>query len=94
MKILIREIKIPQPLSQATASNHSKVFTFTILLREGRTGEASESSNETMLCLQPLNKASLTSPMTFHFRVPFCYTFTSLSYDSKGYILRMKEWLW
>jgi hypothetical protein len=34
------EIKIPRPLSQATTSKHSNAFTFTLLLSEGRAGEA------------------------------------------------------
>jgi hypothetical protein len=37
---LIRKIKIPRPLSQATASNSSNVFTSISPLSEGRAGEA------------------------------------------------------
>lgn len=32
--------KIPWPLSEAIASNHSIVFTFTLLLSQGREGDA------------------------------------------------------
>jgi hypothetical protein len=47
MKFYINsEIKIPRPLSQATASNHANIFTFTLPLSEGRTGEAWEPSNK------------------------------------------------
>jgi hypothetical protein len=36
-------------MSQATDSNHSNAFTFTLLLSEGRAGEAWESSYKIML---------------------------------------------
>jgi hypothetical protein len=36
----IHKIEIPRPLSRATASNHSKVFPFTLLLSEEREGGA------------------------------------------------------
>jgi hypothetical protein len=39
------EIKAPRSLSQATVSNHHNVFTFTLLLSEGRAGEAWEPSH-------------------------------------------------
>jgi hypothetical protein len=51
----------------STASNHSDVFTFTLLLREGRAGEAWEPSNKTILFLDLISKKSLISPMTFQF---------------------------
>jgi hypothetical protein len=38
-------IQNPAPLSQATTYNHDNVFTFTLLLSEGRAGEAWEPSN-------------------------------------------------
>jgi hypothetical protein len=40
-----------RPLSQASASNHSNVFTFTLPLTEGRAGEATEPSNKMSLFL-------------------------------------------
>jgi hypothetical protein len=58
---------------QATASNHSNVFTFTLLLAEGREGEAWESSNIIILFSSPHNKVSFISPTTFHFHLLFCY---------------------
>jgi hypothetical protein len=67
----ISETKIPRPLSEATASKHSTAFTFTLLLSEGRAGEAWEPSYKMMLFLPPHNKVSLTYPMTFHFYLLF-----------------------
>jgi hypothetical protein len=45
----MQKIKIPRPHSQATAYNHPKVFTFTLLLSDGQMGESWEPSNKTML---------------------------------------------
>jgi hypothetical protein len=59
--ILNLKSKFRGPLSQATTSNNSNVFTFTLLLSEGRAGEAWEPSYKMMLfplptikCLQSL----------------------------------------
>jgi hypothetical protein len=71
---LIQKIKIPRPLSQATACNESNAFTFTLPLSEGRTGEAREPSDKTMVFIPPRSKLSLTSPMTFQVHLLFCYT--------------------
>jgi hypothetical protein len=37
---LTQKTKIRRPLSQATAPNHSNVFTFVMLLSEGQAGKA------------------------------------------------------
>jgi hypothetical protein len=74
----VQEIKIPQPLSEATVSNHSNVFSFALLLPEVRAGEAWEPSNKTMLFLRLHSKIFLTFPMTFHFHLLFYYTCLSL----------------
>jgi hypothetical protein len=42
------------PLSTAIISNYSNVLIFILTLSEGRTGEAWEPSNKTMLFLPPL----------------------------------------
>jgi hypothetical protein len=52
-------IKIPRLLSQATASNHSSVFTSSLLLSEGRAGEAWEPSNKRCSFSLPTIKVSL-----------------------------------
>jgi hypothetical protein len=54
--------------------NHTKVFTFTLLLSEGRQGEACKI----LLLLLPHNKVSLTFSMTFHFHLLFRYAFYPL----------------
>jgi hypothetical protein len=64
---------IPQgPSTEATASNQSSVFTFTLPL--GREGEAWEPSNKMMLLVRPQNKVPLSSPL-LHL---FTYSFTVL----------------
>jgi hypothetical protein len=40
------QTKIPRPLSQAIASNHPHIFTFTLPLTEGRAGDVREPSNK------------------------------------------------
>jgi hypothetical protein len=47
----MQKIKITWPLSQATASSHTNVFTFTLSLSEVGAGEAWEHSNKIMLFL-------------------------------------------
>jgi hypothetical protein len=49
-------------LFQVTACNHSNVLTFTLLLSEGRAGEAWEPFKETTLFRAPHNKVFLTFP--------------------------------
>jgi hypothetical protein len=59
------EIKAPRPLSQATASNHSNAFIFTLT---GRTnGRSLGTFSQTMLFLPPHNKVSLTPPPELYF---------------------------
>jgi hypothetical protein len=61
-------------MSQATASNHSNVFTSTLPLSEGREGEAWEPSDKTMLFLNlPQSVRHLTA-------FPFTYFSAVLSY--------------
>jgi hypothetical protein len=91
MQFDVNSEKNPRPLSQATASNHSNVFTFTLLLSEGRAGEAWEPSNKTMLFLPPRNKVSLTSPMTFHVHLLFCYAFYLFLSDTKPVHILCKQ---
>jgi hypothetical protein len=59
------EIKILWPLSQATASNHSNAFTSTLLLSEGRAGEAWEPSYKMMLFPLPSIKCLSLLPWLF-----------------------------
>jgi hypothetical protein len=59
------EIKAPRPLSQATASNHSKAFAFTLTLTGRTSGRSLGTFSQTMLFLPPHNKVSLTSPQDF-----------------------------
>jgi hypothetical protein len=78
---LIQESKIPRPLSQATASSRPNVFTFTLPLLQGRTGEEWKPSDKMMLsplALAPHIQVSFTSPVTFQFHLLFCYTHHSL----------------
>jgi hypothetical protein len=77
---LIQKIKTPRPLSQATTSNHSDVFTFILPLPKRLPGEAWEPSNKTMLFLffippPPTMRPLTTSVMTFDFHLLFCCTF-------------------
>lgn len=69
----ILEIISQLPLSQTTASSHPSVFTFTLPLPGGRVSDAWEPSNQRMLPLPHRSKVSLTSLMTSHFRLLFCY---------------------
>jgi hypothetical protein len=71
---LIQKIKIPRPLSQATASNHPNAFTFTLLLSEGRASEAWEPSNKrcsfsllTIKCVSLFPGLSLSSSLLLYF---------------------------
>jgi hypothetical protein len=69
------EIKIPRPLSQATASNHPDAFTFTLLLSEGRAGEAWEPCNKRCSFSLPIIKCLSLFPGGF----PFIRSSTILS---------------
>jgi hypothetical protein len=55
-----QKTKIPRTLPQATASNRSNVFIFTLLLPERRKGEDWENFIM-IIFLPPCNKVSLTS---------------------------------
>jgi hypothetical protein len=46
------------PLSEATASNQSIIFSFILLLSKGRNGEVRETFNETMFSPRPLQSVS------------------------------------
>jgi hypothetical protein len=67
---LIQKIKIRRPLSQASWHLH---FHAALIRRPNE--RAREPSNKIMLFLPLRNKLSVTPPMTFHFHLPFCYTF-------------------
>jgi hypothetical protein len=59
------EIKAPRPLSQATVSNHSNAFTFTLTLTGRTSGRSLGTFSQLMLFLPPHNKVSLTSLQDF-----------------------------
>jgi hypothetical protein len=65
--ILNLKSKFRGPLSQATASKHSNAFTFTLLLSEGRAGEAWEPSYKMMLFPFPTIKCLSLLPGLFTF---------------------------
>jgi hypothetical protein len=75
---LVQKIKIPRPLLQSNSSNNSRVFTIIPPLSERWVDESWESPNK-IIRLFPRNKLSLTSPMSFHFQLLFCYTCTPVS---------------
>jgi hypothetical protein len=81
--ILIKKSKIPRPLSQAAVSNHFNVFTFTLPLSEGRTSEAWEPPNKTIPFLPYHSQVPLTSPMSFHFHLPFYHSETLQGHKNK-----------
>jgi hypothetical protein len=84
---IIQKMKIPWPLSESSASYHSNIFTFTVLLSEGRTGEAWESSNKTTLFLSTPNKVYFNFPMNFHFHptlLLYIYIYISVSRTSQS----------
>jgi hypothetical protein len=62
--ILIQQIKIPLPMSQATVSNHRNVI-FELSL-SGLASEAWEPSNNMLLFLPRHSKVSLTFSMTLY----------------------------
>jgi hypothetical protein len=65
--ILNLKSKFRGPLSQATASKHSNAFTFTLVLWEGRAGEAWEPSYKMMLFPLPTIKCLSLLPGRFTF---------------------------
>jgi hypothetical protein len=87
-----QEFKIPRPLSEAIASNHSNVFTFALPLSEGQMGEAWEPSNKMMQFLNfSQNKFSRFSLFTFHSHLLFCYAFSSHLSLTKSEIYHEEE---
>jgi hypothetical protein len=70
---LIQKIKILPPLSQVTATDLSTVFTFTLLLLEGRAGEAWGTSNKIM--------PSLLLAVVSHFSHDFSLSLIILLYS-------------
>jgi hypothetical protein len=70
-------------LSQAVASKHYNFSTSSLLLLGGRTREAWEPPNETML-YPPSNIISVTSLMAFHFHLLLCYNSFSLPDASRN----------
>jgi hypothetical protein len=72
---LIKKIKIPRPLSQATVSNHCNIYTFILVLTEGQAGKAWEPSNNKYSSPPPTKKCLSLLPWLF----TFTYSSTILS---------------
>jgi hypothetical protein len=68
----------PRPLSQATASNHPNVLTFTLPSSEGQAGEAWEPSDVMMPFLLPAGVSYFYHDFPFH--LLFHYSFLSVSF--------------
>jgi hypothetical protein len=94
--ILNWKSKFRGPLSQATASKHSDAFTFTLLLSEGRAGEAWEPSYKIMLFPLPTIKRLSLLPglFTFIYSSTFCFSLSlslSDSHSQGGCILVIRR---